>query len=99
MLDEHQSGQATKILKWRFRLQLQFLIKIIIATIIVILKAKKEKGIIKETTRKRECFFCSKSGHVKADCFSFKKLQQQKNTSAEQNKFSIAAKDISNDHL
>jgi len=81
MLDEHQSGQATKILKWRFRLQLQFLIKIIIATIIVILKAKKEKGIIKETIRKRECFFCSKSGHVKADCFSFnyssRKIQGQ----------------------
>jgi len=50
-------------------------------------KSDKGKRIVKRDNKEtRTCFFCDKQGHIKADCRSFKKSLQQKNSSAESGK-------------
>lgn len=52
---------------------------------------KTNKGD-KETRETRVCYFYHKPGHLKADCYRFKKSQQQKSAGAESAKSSVEAK-------
>jgi len=55
--------------------------------------SEKGKRIAKKVNKEtRTCFFCSKQGHIKADCRSFRKTQQNRCSSSEPEKMSTTAK-------
>jgi len=55
--------------------------------------SEKGKRIAKKVNKEtRTCFFCSKQGHIKADCRSFRKTQQNKCSSSEPEKMTTTAK-------
>jgi len=62
------------------------------------INTKGEKGKRNNKKTLIYFFYSNKSGHIKADCFSFKKLQQ-KNTSVEQSKSSATVKVGTSNHI
>jgi len=63
-------------------------------------KDVKVKRNVKEDNKEtRICFFCSKPGHIKAECRSYKKSQQRKKTSTEMKSTAVAKVGVENNQL